>query len=398
MKEVTTEHKLNSLQCCVIIPTFNNHKTLQKVIDRALVYTKNIIVINDGSTDSTPQILKEYPQIQQVHFQNNKGKGQALRAGFKHAESLGYHYAITIDSDGQHFPEDIPVFVNELEKTKNKNLLLIGARNMSQESVPKKSSFGNKFSNFWFWVETGNRLQDTQSGYRLYPIHQLKDLKFYTSKFEFEIEVIVKAAWHGVTVKNIPINILYDQVDRVSHFRPFKDFTRISILNTWLVILTFFYIKPRDLYRKLKKKGIKRFIVEDFLGSQDSPRKKAFSIALGVFIGLSPLWGLQSVIVIFLAIVLNLNKTIAFAFSNISIPPFIPFIFLASLYTGNFVLDINHTYALNDISMDFEALKHLKTYIIGSLSLAVVSSITLGILSYFLFLFFQKKKATVANA
>jgi glycosyltransferase involved in cell wall biosynthesis len=396
--ENTTEQKLNNLQCCVIIPTFNNHKTLQKVIEGVLFYTKNIIIVNDGSTDTTSKILGSFPDVQQLHLPKNKGKGNALQLGFKNAENLGYHYAITIDSDGQHFPKDIPIFINELEKAENKNLLLIGARNMNQESVPKKSSFGNKFSNFWFWVETGIKLQDTQSGFRLYPIHHLKHIKFYSSKFEFEIEVIVKAAWHGVTVKNIPINILYDETERVSHFRPFKDFTRISILNTWLVILTFLYIKPRDLYRKFKKKSIRRFIIEDFIGSNDSPRKKASSIALGVFIGLTPLWGLHTLIVLFLAIILSLNKTIAFAFSNISLPPFIPFILFSGIQTGNYILGQNQSFNISEMTENFEVLKHLKAYIVGSLCFAVIAASTLGMLSYFAFLYFQKKKASVANA
>jgi glycosyltransferase involved in cell wall biosynthesis len=398
MTKNTTEQKINSLQCCVIIPTFNNHKTLQKVIEGVLLYTKNIIIVNDGSTDSTFEILKKYSQIQQLHLPKNKGKGNALRHGFKHAFNLGYHYAITIDSDGQHFPKDIAIFINELEKAENKNLILIGARNMNLESVPKKSSFGNKFSNFWFWAETGIKLQDTQSGFRLYPIHHLKDLKFYTSKFEFEIEVIVKAAWHGVIVKNIPVNILYDEAVRVSHFRPFKDFTRITILNIWLVILTILYIKPRDLFRKLQKKGVKRFIVEDFIGSNDSARKKALSIALGVFIGLTPLWGLHTIIVIFLAVVLNLNKTIAFVFSNISLPYFIPFILFASVQMGNYILGQNLSYNISDITENFEVLKHLKTYIVGSFSLAAITSLILGLLSYFLFSFFQNKKGSITNA
>ncbi len=396
--ENTTQHKLKDLRCCVIIPTFNNHKTLQNVIDGVLFHTKNIIIVNDGSTDTTSEILSNYSQIQQIHLPKNKGKGNALRKGFKHALSLGYHYAITIDSDGQHYPEDIPVLINELEKAENKNLLLIGARNMDQESVPKKSSFGNKFSNFWFWAETGIKLQDTQSGFRLYPIDYLKNLRFYTTKFEFEIEVIVKAAWQGVIVKNIPINILYDEVERVSHFRPVKDFTRISILNTWLVILTILYIKPRNLYRKFKKKSIKRFIIDDLIGSNDSPRKKALSIALGVFIGLTPLWGLHTLIVIFLALVFNLNKTLAFAFSNVSLPPFIPFIVFAGIKMGNYILGQDLPFNISDITENFEELKHFKAYIIGSFTLAAIVAPTLGLLSYFLFILFQKKKASVANA
>jgi glycosyltransferase involved in cell wall biosynthesis len=155
MNLIVINTKLKALQCCVIIPTYNNYKTLKRVIDGVLVFTNDIIIVNDGSTDSTAEILKGYPQLQQITLPKNRGKGNALRLGFKQAEKLGFQYAITIDSDGQHFPEDIQVFVEALEKEENKNVLLIGARNMSQQDVPKKSSFGNNFSNFWYWVETG---------------------------------------------------------------------------------------------------------------------------------------------------------------------------------------------------------------------------------------------------
>ena len=398
MNNQLIQQNITDLNVCVLMPTYNNERTLKRVIDGVLQFTQHLIVVNDGSTDSTTKILEDYSTLQQIHFKENKGKGQALRQGFKHAESLGYKYVITIDSDGQHFPKDIPVFIDELEQAENKNLLLIGARNMAQESVPKKSSFGNKFSNFWFWAETGIKLQDTQSGFRLYPIHHFKNLNFYTNKFEFEIEVIVKAAWNGSEVKNIPILVLYDETERVSHFRPFKDFTRISILNTWLIILTLFYIKPRNLFRRLKKKGIKRFLVEDVIGSNDSPQKKALSIALGIFIGITPLWGFHTIIVLSLALILNLNKAIAFAFSNVSLPPFIPFIVLGSFILGNTILGQNETYNLSTITTNFEVLKHLKAYIIGSFALAAVSALIAGIFSYFILLIFQKKKVSVPNA
>src|SRR5690606_35977763 len=224
---------LSDLNGCIIIPTYNNEKTLRRVLDKTLVFTNEIIVVNDGSTDSTVEILKEYPQIKIIHQPKNQGKGMALRTGFKEALKLGFDYAVTIDPNGQHFPEDIPVFLEEIQK--NGEALLIGDRNMEQEGIPGKSSFGNRFSNFWYQFETGIQLNDTQSGFRLYPIRRMKDLKFFTQQFEFEIEVIVKAAWAGIPVKNVPIQVLYDESERVSHFRPFKDFTRISLLNTWLV-------------------------------------------------------------------------------------------------------------------------------------------------------------------
>src|SRR5690606_12662396 len=197
---------------------------------------------------------------------------------------------------------------------------------MNQAGIPGKSSFGNRFSNFWFRFETGITLSDTQSGFRLYPLRDICDIRFYTTKFEFEIEVIVKAAWRRIPIRNVPIRVLYDPDERVSHFRPFRDFTRISILNTWLVLVTLLYIRPRDYFRTFKEKGVKRFFFEDLLHSEDPSLKKSLSVALGVLIGLSPFWGFPTVMVFFLAWVLRLNKLIAFAFSNISIPPLIPFI------------------------------------------------------------------------
>ena len=307
MSITRTNQLLQDYKCCVIIPTYNNAKTLNRVLNGVIEYTQDIIVVNDGATDTTSQILQEYSQLKVVHITPNTGKGNALRVGFKKAVTLGYEYAITIDSDGQHFPDDITNFITHLDKVDNKELLLIGARNMSQEGVPKKSSFGNKFSNFWFWFETGIKLEDTQSGYRLYPLKPISEMKFITKKFEFEIEVIVKAAWRGVIVENIPVQVLYDETERVSHFRPFQDFTRISILNTVFVIITLIYIKPRDFIRNFKKKGIKKFLAEDFFGVDDSPSKKALSVALGIFIGISPLWGLHTILVIFL--VLNFPKS-----------------------------------------------------------------------------------------
>lgn len=395
MEPVTIQQKIKNLQCCVIVPTYNNCKTLKRVLSGVLEYTTDVIVVNDGSTDLTEKYIADFPQVQTIHLPENRGKGNALRVAFAAAEAQGFLFAITIDSDGQHYPKDIPVFIKALEASENKEVLLIGARNMTQEGIPKKSSFGNKFSNFWFWVETGIWLQDTQSGYRLYPLKALKKRKYYTTKFEFEIEVIVKAAWSGVAVKNVPVEVLYDEKERVSHFRPFKDFTRISILNTWLVIVAIVYIKPRNLIRRIRKKGFRRFLFEDFLSSQDSPRKKALSIALGVFIGLSPLWGFHTIIVIFLAIFFKLNKVIAFAFSNVSLPPFIPFVVTLSFKIGTWVLGENYVFSFSEARENFEVLKHLKSYIIGSITLSVSAAILLGLLGFIFFSLFERKKAVV---
>ena len=388
---------MSQLKCCVIIPTYNNAKTLKRVLDGVVQQTLKAIVVNDGSTDNTKAVLTEYVKVTIIHLEHNKGKGNALRLGFKKALSLGFDFAISIDSDGQHFPEDIPVFLNALNGAEDKNVLLIGSRNMEHESVPKKSSFGNKFSNFWLWVTTGKTLADTQSGFRLYPIRAMENIKLHTNKFEFEIEAMVKASWKGIELKNVPIRVLYDQSERVSHYRPTIDFLRISLLNTWLVLVALIYIKPRDLFRKFRKKGFKRFFYEDFLQSSDSPVKKAFSIALGTFIGLSPFWGFHTVLVLSLAILLRLNKVIAFAFSNVSIPPLIPFVVFLSLRTGALVTGNELNFSMEDIVQDLGALKHLQTYIIGSFVLAIVCASLFGLIGYLILLFFNRKNINVSN-
>lgn len=367
---------------CVLVPTYNNEKTLRRVIGGILQYTGNIIIVNDGSTDSTPFILQDYPEIRIIHLPENKGKGNALKTGFRVAEKIGYSYAITIDSDGQHYPDDIPVFVEALLK-ESQDVLLIGNRNMAQDGIPKKSSFGNRFSNFWFWFETGIKLEDTQSGFRLYPLHKIPR-KYFTPKFEFEIEIIVRTAWRHVPVKNVPVKVLYDPAERVSHFRPFKDFTRISILNTILVAITLVYIIPRNFINNFKKKSFKRFIKEDVLESDGSNRTKAFSVALGVLIGFSPFWGFHTLLTISLAVLFKLNKVLAFVASNVSIPPFIPFIIAASLFLGSPFVGGNSNIFSQELNFDLVK-NNLLQYLIGSAILSVSMSVISGT-AVFLFL------------
>jgi len=386
---LSQQNLLNSTSFCVIVPTYNNHKTLKRVLDSILDFTQNIIIVNDGSTDTTYDILKQYSELTQIHHPKNLGKGRALRNGFRKAIEMNFEYAITIDSDGQHFAADIPNFIAEIQNEPNS--LLIGSRNMTQENVPKKSSFGNKFSNFWFKFETGIVLDDTQSGFRLYPL-KLIPKQFYTNKFEFEIEVIVRSAWKGILVKNIPIQILYDPAERVSHFRPFKDFTRISILNTVLVINALLYIKPRDFFRRAKKKGFKKFFLEDILESSDSNFKKSAAIALGIFIGISPFWGFQTILLFTFAALFRLNKVIAYLASNVSFPPFIPFVIYGSLKMGSYFVS-NDAPLILDSSVTLDDIqKNATQYIVGSLILASVLALTSGLISYLLLTAFSSKK------
>lgn len=257
------QERFDSYKCGVIVPTYNNGNTLRKVIKEVLSYTSNVIVVNDGSTDGTAHILAEFEDVKVVSLPQNKGKGNALKNGFKTAAELGYEYAISMDSDGQHFPDDFSVFLQALEERQleDQEILVIGSRKMDGPTIPGKSSVGNRFSSFWYWVETGIKLSDTQCGFRLYPVKTVNSLNLYTSKFELEIEVIVKAAWKGVKVINLPVKVLYDPTERVTHFRPFQDVARITLLNIWFVGVAFLYIAPRNFLGKIF--GNKPVPVED---------------------------------------------------------------------------------------------------------------------------------------
>ncbi|CAL66628.1 DUF2062 domain-containing protein [Christiangramia forsetii] len=396
INEPIFQRRFEVLNCCVIVPTYNNAHSLDNFLTDLKLYTNSIIIINDGSTDATAEILEQHPYLHIKVHSENRGKGIALKTGFGFAEELGYAYAVTIDSDGQHYPDDLDVFLTELEarKVDDPELLLVGDRNMGRDGIPGKSSTGNKFSNFWFLVVTGIELHDTQSGYRLYPVKLINSLKLITWKFELEIEVLVKAAWKKAEVKNIPIKVLYPKGERVTHFRPFWDIVRIVLLYMWFVLVSFFYIHPRNKYQDFKNKGFKKFWKEDIIKNQEPAHKKAAAIALGVFVGISPFWGLHTLLVFTLAAVFKLNKVIAFLFSNISIPPFIPVIIYASYQTGSLITGNGFDWdlKLQKLETGTDVFLGLWQYIMGSFALAIVVAIAIWIVFYFLFSVSNQKR------
>lgn len=247
----TTEF-MNREKICVIVPTYNNSGTIADVLSRIYKITQNIIVVNDGSNDNTKYILQNIGfSLTIVEYEQNRGKGYALKCGFRKALSMGFRNAITIDSDGQHFPEDIPILVDAYREYPG--ALVIGVRNLSQDNMPGSNTFANKFSNFWFCVQTLVKLKDTQSGYRLYPVSRIKTSWIFTSRYEAELELLVFAAWHGIDIRQVDVRVYYPSPEeRVTHFRPGYDFFRISILNTMLCMGALFYYLPKLIYKSLK--------------------------------------------------------------------------------------------------------------------------------------------------
>ena len=242
------KRRLRARGICVVIPTYNNDGTIGQVVGDTLRYCSDVIVVNDGSTDSTSEILSKIEDITVVSYSANRGKGYALKRGFKKALEKGFAYAITLDGDGQHYPDDIERFLKANQD--HPGALILGKRQLEGADRSKGSNFANKFSNFWFYVQTGKKMEDTQTGFRLYPLHKLYGLSLLTSRYEAELELLVLASWHGVELISIPIKVYYpSRAERVSHFRPGRDFARISVLNTLLCFLAVVYGLPLRLGR-----------------------------------------------------------------------------------------------------------------------------------------------------
>ncbi len=246
-------------EVCAIIPTYQNAKTLLQVVADVHRVVDTVIVVDDGSNDGTAALLdkatgNERPEKVLTH-PKNCGKGAALKTGLTYARQQGFRYAVTVDADGQHRADDIPALLKAVEE--EPDALAIGSRGLQHENMPAKSTFANRFSNFWFALQTLQRLPDTQSGLRVYPLRRLHGLRWMSARYEAELTLLVFSAWAGVKLLPVPVSVYYPPRDqRVTHFRPGRDFTRISVLNTLLCFLMVVYGWPRIFCRQIAR-GVK---------------------------------------------------------------------------------------------------------------------------------------------
>lgn len=246
-------------EVCAVIPTYQNAKTLLKVVADVHRVVDTVFVVDDGSNDGTAALLdkatgNERPEKVLTH-PKNCGKGAALKTGLTYARQQGFRYAVTVDADGQHRADDIPALLKAVEE--EPDALAIGSRGLQHENMPAKSTFANRFSNFWFALQTLQRLPDTQSGLRIYPLRYLHGLRWMSARYEAELTLLVFSAWAGVKLLPVPVSVYYPPRDqRVTHFRPGRDFTRISVLNTLLCFLMVVYGWPRIFCRQITR-GVK---------------------------------------------------------------------------------------------------------------------------------------------
>lgn len=219
----------------IIVPTYDNPKTIRDVAFDVLDHDYELIIVDDGS-DTEIETLFSEDEKKKIHFilhEVNLGKGAAITSGIRKAKELGYAYAGCIDGDGQHLAGEM----HKLLEVYKEDEILIGARNFDLEHVPNASKFGRWFSNFWACWDTGFKIEDSLSGYRIYPISIL-DLAIKTSRFDWEMEVLVRHADAGKMISETIIECYYPTAEeRVSHFSKFWD--TASIVWVHLQILPF---------------------------------------------------------------------------------------------------------------------------------------------------------------
>lgn len=216
-------HATRTNRMAVVIPVYNHGQTVADVVRRACEWDLPVFVVDDGSTDDSFANIRSLPGIRILRYPHNRGKGAALILGMTAAAKVA-DWAICLDADGQHHPEQIGVFISAVSTGRRR--IVVGKRS-GMASAPWTSRFGRKFSNFWVRASGGPALTDSQSGFRMYPLPEVIYLKTRARRYQYEVEVLAKANWAGIATVEVPIHATYDpQVPRISHFKPWHDFWR----------------------------------------------------------------------------------------------------------------------------------------------------------------------------
>jgi glycosyltransferase involved in cell wall biosynthesis len=238
----------------VIIPTYNHGSRVRAVIEDARRLELPLIVVDDGSTDGTWEKLIACEGIETLRHRRNRGKGAALITGMRAAAERSARWAVTLDADGQHRASDAARLLAAIPR--DRRPIVVGRRRV-MAGAPWTSRAGREFSNFWVWVAGGPWLHDTQSGFRIYPLPETLALGVRARRYQYELEVLAKAAWTGIPIIETPIEVIYQRgAARISHFKPGRDFMRNTA--TFYHLITRRVFTPR-LWPRRRPGGARRF-------------------------------------------------------------------------------------------------------------------------------------------
>lgn len=377
------------LRICALLPSYNNARTLEQVIADVGTRIPDIIVVNDGSTDETSDILQRLTVSEVLTHTTNLGKGSAILTGLNRAHELGYTHAVTMDTDGQHRAEDLTAILNAIKE--HPAALIIGDRDLSGKGRAAKSRILRANSNLWTWVETGHRIADSQCGFRVYPVESFSRIHFKRTRYDFEIENLVLALWNDIPVRSVPVKAYYGPGSE-SHFRPIVDFLRVARLNIHLIAERIAI--PKSIRQRMHLKTFHegtfrerwlRFARAIVLQESVTPPSFAACIGIGIFCGIFPVWGFQTALALVVAQRLSLSRTLTVLASNVSIPIFMPFILYFSILTGHFIFtsELDFDLALNDIPTSW-ASTFLIEYLVGSTVFALSAGLAGSLFAFVL--------------
>ncbi len=230
----------------VVIPAYNEEATIFNVVQQTLRHLTPVIVVDDGSTDRTAQVLQDLP-VTVLHNKTNCGKAASLWKGFQYAQQLGVTAVVSLDGDGQHDPADIPRLLEQSQLTPNR--IIIGARRRPWTRQTWHRILANRIADFWVSWAAGHPIADSQSGFRVYPLSLIAQLAIPTSKercFVFESEILVEGAKRHYWSLPVPIESEPRQAPRPSYFRPVVDIARITLMIAGKLLAK--GMAPQDLY------------------------------------------------------------------------------------------------------------------------------------------------------
>jgi len=379
----------------VAIPVFNNRATVRDVASRSRTLIKNVVVVDDGSTDCDVTELLSGIDVTVIRHEKNLGKGQAILRASRFIEEKGGVYMVTIDADGQHDPRDLEKFLPLLQESDRR--LIIGCRDFNTENVPASSRFGRDFANFWLKVETGRTVDDCQSGFRAYPVKYLNQLRFKGSRYDFEAEVLAKAAWAGLEFSGVPISVHYPKPgERVSSFKPFLDNLRLTRIHSMLVGRRLVPLPHRKLVAQKATFDLSLLrhpgkVLRMLLRENATPEGLAMSAAIGVFLAVLPLLFVHTLVILYVSLRLNLNKVVSLNVQHIAMPPFIPALCIETGYYlrhGEWLTDLSFATVFQQFSA------RLYEWLLGSLIIAPVVALLMGAVVYATALFIKKVRFT----
>jgi glycosyltransferase involved in cell wall biosynthesis len=211
----------HSHRFCALIPAYNLAQTISEVVRQTRKHLSEILVVDDGSQDETARLARE-SGAKVLRIVNNQGKGWALRKGFKHLLEKPWEGIITLDGDLQHDPAEIPNLIREHDKSKAQ--IVIGSRMAETEKMPWIRYWTNRIGVYCISWAVGQPLTDTQSGFRLYGKKVIETIPLWTTRYDTETEILLKAGLLGMKITYVPIKTIYHEDDKnSSSFRAFPD-------------------------------------------------------------------------------------------------------------------------------------------------------------------------------